>query len=184
MANFIQVNQRFEAEESRTHHYLSSQTSIPLRHILENNLLKPNLSTVIDMPYSGLDSMIDTDKMDDLALLYKLYIMVPAGLPCLRKALKASIARRGKEINAVSAVTDSADKLIDIVGDDDDAKGKGKSRPASGAQTLALALKWVQDVLDLKDKFDQVWKRSFRSDRDLESALNEVSMYTICLSKC
>ncbi|KZP23744.1 Cullin-domain-containing protein [Athelia psychrophila] len=169
------VDSRFDSEESRTHHYLSSQTSTPLRRILENNLLKPNLSTVIDMPNSGLDAMVDTDKMDDLARLYKLCIMIPTGSPCLRKALKASITRRGNEINTVSTVTDSADKPVDVVGDDDDGKGLGKAkpRPAGGAQTLALALKWVQDVLDLKDKFDQVWKRSFQSDRDLESALNE-----------
>lgn len=119
--------------------------------------------------------MVDANMMDDLARLYKLYIMVPAGLPCLRKALKASISRRGKEINTTSTVTDSADKPIDIVGDDDDEKGKGKPRPAGGAQTLALALKWVQDVLNLKDRFDQIWRKSFQSDRDLESALNEVS---------
>ena len=128
--------------------------------------------------------MIDTAKMDDLARLYRLYIMVPDGLPSLRRALKASIAHRGKEINTVSTVTDIADATIDIVGDDDDggAKGKGKVRTTGGAQTLALALKWVQDVLDLKDKFDQVWKRSFQSDRDLESALNEVFLNFDCLN--
>jgi cullin 3 len=178
----FQVESRFESEESRTHHYLSSHTSAPLRQILENNLLKPNLSTVISMPNSGLDIMIDTDKTDDLARLYRLFIMVPTGLLCLRKTLKDSIARRGKEINRASSGTEVGEEDVDVVGNDDDAvtkakgKGKGKARAVAGAQTMSLALKWVQDVLDLKDTFDNVWKRAFQSDRDLESALNEVCL--------
>jgi cullin 3 len=176
-----QAESRFESEESRTHHYLSSHTSPPLRQILENNLLKPNLSTVISMPNSGLDIMIDTDKTDDLARLYRLFAMVPTGLLCLRKTLKDSIARRGKEINRASSGTEVGEEDIDVVGNDDAAtkakgKGKGKARTVAGAQTMSLALKWVQDVLDLKDMFDNVWKRAFQSDRDLESALNEVCL--------
>lgn len=167
-----QVESRFESEESRTHHYLSPQTSLPLRKILERDLLTHNLSTIIDMPNSGLDIMIDTDKMDHLARLYRLFKMVPAGPPCLRKALKASISRRGKDINRSSSGGDGAEE-IDIV-ENEESKVKGKVRVA-GAQTLALALKWVQDVLDLKDMFDHVWRVAFGNDRDLESALNEVS---------
>jgi cullin 3 len=181
--NLFQVESRFESEESRTHHYLSSQTSAPLRQILDNNLLKPNLSTVINMPNSGLDIMIDTDKMDDLGRLYRLYTMVPTGLPCLRKTLKDSIARRGKEINRASVGTEVGDGDIDVVGNGDDRKGKGKGkvRAIAGAQTMSLALKWVQDVLDLKDKFDQIWRGSFQRDRDLESALNEVGSIHLIL---
>lgn len=128
------------------------------------------------MPNSGMDIMIDTDKMNDLARLYRLFIMVPTGLPCLRQTLKESIARRGKEINQASSGADIGDE-IDVVGNDDNdnkGKGKGKARTAGGAQTLSLALKWVQGVLDLKDRFDLVWKRAFQSNIDLDSALNEV----------
>ena len=118
--------------------------------------------------------MIDTDKMDNLARLYRLFGMVPAGPLCLRKALKASISRRGHDINRSSSGGDGAEE-IDIVGNENEGdKVKGKVR-AGGVQTLALALKWVEDVLDLKDKFDRVWREAFGSDRDLESALDEVS---------
>lgn len=41
-------------------------------------------------------------------------------------------------------------------------------------QTLTLALKWVQDVLDMKDHFDRIWSMSFQSDRELESGINGV----------
>lgn len=122
--------------------------------------------------------MIDMDKLDDLGRLYRLFIMVPSGVPCLKKALRESIIRRGKEINAtgLSAETDDP-PLDDEVETNDNGKGKGKARPPNAAaQTLSLALKWVQDVLDLKDKLDKIWTGSFQSDRELESGLNEVCL--------
>mgnify|MGYP002399863016 CR=1 FL=1 len=118
--------------------------------------------------------MIDNHKTEDLARLYRLYSRVSAGLPCLKRALRASIILRGKEINDASSgpIAGEAEG-----GDDqeDDApkkdKGKGKARSAVPSQA---AIKWVQDVLDLKDLFDGVWKNSFSSDRDIEATLNEV----------
>lgn len=82
------------------------------------------------MPNSGLDIMIDTDKMDHLARLYRLFGMVPAGPPCLRKALKASISRRGNDINRGG--DGSSEEIVDVVGNDE-SKGKGKARAGGGA---------------------------------------------------
>lgn len=121
--------------------------------------------------------MIDGDKLDDLSRLYRLFIMVPEGLPLLKKALRESVIRRGTEINASSTGTDITSQKAN---EDEDlsskAKGKGKARPPVTlvTQTLQIALKWVQDVLDLKDKFDIIWSRSFKENRDIEATLNEV----------
>ncbi|KAJ3518485.1 hypothetical protein NMY22_g13651 [Coprinellus aureogranulatus] len=166
------VEERYESEDSRIHHYLSVQTNNALKQILESTLLIPNLSTVISMPNSGLDMMIDMNKLDDLARLYRLYQPVSGGLSVLKKALRESITRRGKELNDASL--GSAGNDGDEDGEEDGAKrkdkGKAKARPVPGATP---AIKWVQDVLDLKDKFDSVWKDAFKSDRDIEAALNE-----------
>lgn len=170
------VEMRFEQEESRAHHFLSSKTAPPLRHILEENLLSPHLSIVIAMPNSGLDAMIDLDKLDDLARLYRLFAMVPAGVPTLKKALRESIIRRGREINSGSLSSDGVDEAIpdEEVEKSAKAKGKGKARAApANSQTLSLALKWVQDVLDLKDKFDQIWTCALQSDREIGASTNE-----------
>lgn len=175
--NVQQVESRFDSEEARTHHYLSAMTNAPLRQILEDHLLTPHLSAVIDMP-TGLDSMIDLEKLDDLSRLYKLFMMVPKGLPTLKKAIRTSIIRRGKEINLASVPNEGTDPPVD---EDPGGKGKGKakSRPNAGSQTLVLALKWVEDVLALKDRFDKVWSKAFRSDRELEGALNEVFVISL-----
>ncbi|KAH7884715.1 Cullin [Phlebopus sp. FC_14] len=169
---------RFDSERSRTHHYLYSQTGPPLRRILEQYLLTQNLSTIISMPNSGLDAMVDLDRVEDLNRLYRLFIMVSTGLPTLRRAIKDSILRRGKDITQLSVAIDNPGD-VDMEEDKLDAnagKGQGKSKGrAQGGinQTLAVALKWVQDVLDLKDKFDQLWKLAFESNREIESSLNE-----------
>ncbi|THH18864.1 hypothetical protein EUX98_g8886 [Antrodiella citrinella] len=166
------VESRFDSEEARTHHYLSPLTDAPLRQILENYLLTPHLSAIIDKPNSGLDSMIDLDKVDDLSRLYKLLSMVPKGLPTLRKSIRDSIIRRGKDLNLASVPGEANDPPAD---EDPGGKGKGKAkaRQSPANQTLSLALQWVQDVLNLKDKFDTIWSKAFRSDRELEGTLNE-----------
>lgn len=170
------VEARFDSEQARTDHYLYSQTGGPLRKILERHLLTHNLSAVISMPNSGLDVMVDLDKFDDLKRLYYLFSMVPSGMPTLRRSFKDSILRRGREINLASASLETGQDMDD--GDLNEAettkgKEKGQGRAATGPPTLALALKWVQNVLDLKDKFDCVWTRSFDSNREAESSLNE-----------
>lgn len=174
-----QAEARFQEEESRTHHILSTLTTLPLQRILEKNLVSPHLWTVVNMPNSGLDAMIDSDRLDDLARLYRLFTRVTAGLPCLRKSLRETVIRRGKEINDASTGLsgDGAESQEEEAAAEPSAKAKGKAKarpPNPASQTLALALKWVQDVLDLKDKFDTMWSKAFQSDRDLESGLNEV----------
>ncbi|KAF9791108.1 Cullin-domain-containing protein [Thelephora terrestris] len=151
------VDKRFIEEILRAQRYLTSQIAPLLQVILEETLLAPHLSAVIYMPNSGMDTMIDTDKVQSLNLMYKLFKRVDAGVPTIRSAFKDSIVRRGNEINMNA-----------------DAKGKGKAKQKmTGSQTLQQALKWVQDVLDLKDKFNRVWSEAFDSDRELETATVE-----------
>ena len=132
---------------------------------------------------SGLDTMIDLNQKDNLARLYRLFIMVPAGRTTLRRALKDSILRRGIEINRAYGDENSPDNVAIIP---DDPKGKGKAR--APAAPVDIASKWVEDVLSLKDKFDQYWRHCFESDREFETSCNEVRasvidwMITYCTS--
>jgi cullin 3 len=72
------------------------------------------------------------------------------------------------------------------------AKGKGKETyplmgqsegaPATGsgmsaAASAVAALRWVQDVLDLKDKFDRILKDGFSDDKGIQTAINEVGCW-------
>ncbi|TDL25857.1 Cullin-domain-containing protein [Rickenella mellea] len=177
------VESRFSSEENRAHHYLSSQTAAPLKKILEDTLLAPHLNTILSMPNSGLDAMIDEEKENDLARLYRLFIMIPTGLPALRKALKVSVQRRGQEINAAAVQeTEEAREQEHDADMDPKGKGKAKARPPR-VQAVDVATSWVQSVLTLKDKFDRLWRSSFASDRDVETSLNEAFSSFINLNK-
>lgn len=144
-----------------------------MKKILEDHLLSPHLSTILDMPNSGVDNMIDTDNTNALARLYRLFTMVPAGLPSLKRALKNTVLARGKDINEACDIGD--DEHDDEVDVDNKGKSKLKARPAkSSLQAVSVASKWVEDMLRLKDKMNGVWRNAFESDREIESALHEV----------
>jgi len=131
--------------------------------------------------------MVDTDNIEDLARLYRLFIMIPDGLPCIKRALKQSITRRGGEINRSSVGPETGENVVDVDGMEEggaNVKGKRKHRSQNAPHALSSALKWVQDVLDLKDKLDQLWKQSFQSNRELESAINEVCLLPARLCTC
>ncbi|KAF8638268.1 hypothetical protein AX17_002290 [Amanita inopinata Kibby_2008] len=167
-----QVEERYESEDSRAHHYLSSHTASPLRSILKDHLLTPHVQTVIALPNSGLDIMVDSSKTEDLGRLYRLYSQIPTGLTCIKRSLKESIAQRGKEINRLSLVVEEGqdDQIGGLNEDGDASKRKARAKIRS---TNSGAQKWVQDVLDLKDRFDSVWKNAWQSDRELGTTLNE-----------
>jgi cullin 3 len=129
------------------------------------------------MASSGLNAMIDLEKVDGLSRLYQLYSLVPEGVPSLRRSLKASIQKRGTELNEISMEGRGADDGGAEDEPDPAAKGKGKAKarsPNAGVHSLAPALRWVEDVMQLKDKFDHVWELSFKNNREIESGLNEV----------
>jgi cullin 3 len=128
------------------------------------------------MPGSGLDIMIDTDKVDVLSRLYRLYILVPKGLPTLKNALKESIARRGKVINDASSGPDASEVMEQV----EDPKGKGKARAKLQVNSVTPATEWVQKVLELKDQFDNIWEKAFQQNHVVEVAINEVRLSFCC----
>ncbi|KAG8996949.1 Cullin-3 [Tulasnella sp. JGI-2019a] len=174
------VEERFQSERSRTQYYLASQTEAPLLSTLENHLLTPHLETIIYMPSSSLDAMIDADKVTDLQRMYRLFITVLNGLPVLKKALKEIILRRGKEVNAVEAPGEGeAENDGEAEEPIEDAKGKGKKKAGPSTKTTAasrsveVALLWVQNVLDLKDRFEKLLKACFADDIAVQTTINE-----------
>ena len=149
------------------------------------------------MPGSGLVSMIDTDRVGDLQRMYVLFNRVPenVGRDALRMALRMDIEDRGKAINQaavdqpeagrsgaargpVSGNRGGDDRPGMDVDTEDDPKGKGKAKapiaPTVTGGTLASALRWVQDVLDLKDKFDRMLDQAFGGDKSVQTSINEV----------
>lgn len=183
-----QVERRLAEEADRTAHYLSSFTHPPLQDLLVDHLLTPHLQSILDMPGSGLVTMLDADRVQDLRRLYTLFLRVPdaLGKDALRLALRMDIEERGKAINEGATAEPEAGPSAAPVQDGEqnmemdgeaDPKGKGKARaapPANAATALSSALRWVQEVLELKDKFDRILDQAFGGDKAVQTSINEV----------
>ncbi|GEM06638.1 cullin 3 [Rhodotorula toruloides] len=178
--SFLQrINRRLEEESTRAQSYLNASTEPLLMSLLDNVLIEQHLSSVLEHPASGLSTLIQDSRTDDLKLLYTLFGRVGKGHPALQAGVSAWIVAIGKQINEGVSLAPEPETRAD------DAKGTGKAaeegegakkKPEAGgainAKTKA-ALAWVQNVLDLKDKFDTLLAKAFASDKAFEKSIND-----------
>lgn len=109
----------------------------------------------------------------DLSRMYKLFSRVPTGLPEMRAAISAHIKDLGKGVNAnVNSVFVSSSAPS--------GSGKGKEKETDKDKdeegkngNSQVALRWVQEVLDLKDKFDRILDQAVNKDKTFQTAFNE-----------
>jgi cullin 3 len=161
------VERRFVEEEARVAVYLSSATDRPLSKLLEKCLLSRHLSTILNMSGSGVVTMLDDDRVEDLARMYRLFWRVPEGADVMKAGLRLYIGTRGKEINEQVA---AAAKGTTQAKEEDGGDVKSSVVTTPPAQ---VALKWVEDVLTFKNKFDHIWRVSFEDDKGCETSINE-----------
>ena len=143
---------------------------------MEKNFLAKHLTTVIDMPGSGLVTMLDEDRKDDLGRMYTLFNKVSEGPQTLRLGLKSYIAAKGKLIN--DAVTSQTVPQAPSTDGPDEAasSAKGKAKAAdtdASTPAAATAIRWVEDVLEFKNKFDSILEIAFARDTGCETSINE-----------
>lgn len=176
------MEKRLAEESDRTAHYLSTLTHTQLQELLVAELLTPHLDAILHMPGSGLVTMVDHDRTSDLSRMYNLFLRVPSelGKDALRFALRADVEDRGKAINDSANEPEPGPSAGADQDMDGDVKGKGKAKPTSTpSAALSSALRWVQDVLDLKDKFDKILDDAFGGDKSVQTSIN-----LVCLLSC
>ncbi|SPO29549.1 related to Cullin-3 [Ustilago trichophora] len=171
------VARRLQEEADRVSVYLKPETQKPLQNLLEKNFLAKHLTTIIDMPGSGLVTMLDEDRKEDLGRMYTLFNKVTEGPQTLRLGLKSYIAAKGKLINdAVTSQTAQQHAPSTDGPDEGPSSAKGKARAAdadASTPQAATAIRWVEDVLDFKNKFDSILDTAFVKDTGCETSINE-----------
>ncbi|GBB95576.1 hypothetical protein RclHR1_02570010 [Rhizophagus clarus] len=159
------VEKRLNEEEQRVRHYLSQTTEPKIRNIVEEELISKHLKTVIEMENSGLIPMLRNEKMDDLGRMYKLFGRVLKGHDEMKSAISDYIRELGKAINETVTSNTTAE---------------GSNAASGDKQTGAtVAVKWVQEVLDLKDKFDKVQNLALSNDKSFQTSFNEAFEFFI-----
>uniref|UniRef100_A0AAQ6A7R2 Cullin family profile domain-containing protein n=1 Tax=Amphiprion ocellaris TaxID=80972 RepID=A0AAQ6A7R2_AMPOC len=130
------VSRRLEEENDRIVSYLDQSTQKPLISCVEKQLLGEHMTAILQ---KGLSTLLDENRVTELALLYQLFSKVKGGLPTLLQFWRDYIKSFGGEI----VCTPEKDKDM------------------------------VQELLDFKDKMDNVAQTCFARNESFINAMKE-----------
>jgi hypothetical protein len=166
------AKRRIDEEHDRCRSTLSESTTPKIQRVVEDELIRHKMKGLIEMD-SGVQYMVDNDKLQELGLVFDLEARVDPRKPELTAAMQKIIMEMGTNINnsAIAASTAPAVPSADQAGD----KSKTASSAAKINQQTVAALKWVEDILALKDRFDGIWAKAFEQDQTLLIALNRTT---------
>ncbi|KAK8088174.1 Cullin family protein [Apiospora hydei] len=170
-ATWLRHTQRRLDEESDRCATTISLMSLPrILAVVEQELISKHLEEFMNLDGSGVRAMIDNDRVEDLKLLYQLVSRIDPNKTALKSALSTRIIELGREIEKVLAETD-----FTIIADGGSATNgdKSKNKRNTSAQLTAAAVKWVDDVLTLKVRFDRLLSVCFADDLTLQTALTK-----------
>ncbi|OTA97489.1 hypothetical protein M434DRAFT_391946 [Hypoxylon sp. CO27-5] len=172
---WLRYTQRRLAEEAeRCQTTVSLLTLHKITQVIEEELIIKHMEEFFSIESSGIKAMIDNDRTEDLSILYQLVSRVDPKKAALRKALSERVFELGREIEQVLKNTDFS--IAQQVDTGEATEGADKSKPKTlnaAAQQTAAAIKWVDDVLNLKDKFDRLWSTCLGEDLILQTALTK-----------
>ncbi|OCT46399.1 Cullin-3-B [Cladophialophora carrionii] len=163
------ARKRISEEQERCQQTISKITEQKIKSVVEKELISANIKDVINMEGTGVQNMLDNDKIQDLANVYELLSRVDPRKGALRDVIKRRVIELGTDIN----------KSANVMGDGPGPKapqkagadGKGIQQEKALSQQTQAAISWVEQVLALKAKFDRLWIEAFERDSVLEKAL-------------
>ena len=161
------ARRRIYEEDERCKQTLLESTGPKIQKVVEDELIKNRIHELVEME-SGVRFMIDNYMLDELHLIYDLNTRVDDKKVEITRAIQQRIVEMGSDINKDAIAASQAPAVAPAV----DAADKGKAplpEKNLNVQTVA-AIKWVEDVLVLKDKFDKIWQTSFSCDPLLQQA--------------
>ena len=162
------ARRRVSEEQDRCRSTLSIVTQPKIKAVVEDELIRKHLRDVIELPNSGVKYMLDNDRLAELEMMYDLSARVDPKKQELRKALQNQIVNLGMEVNRTAV---SSPKEPAAENDKGDASEKPAIDKPINQQTVS-AIKWVDDVLALKGKYDHILQISFQADQGLETAFS------------
>lgn len=164
------TQRRLNEEVDRCGTTIELETLPKVSQVIEKQLITGRLADFLALEGSGLRWMVDNDKMDDLAILYRLISRVDEKKSSLRDLLQKRVVELGLEIEKVLLNTD----FSGTQGEGEEGGDAEKTKTLNpAAQQTAAAIKWVDDVLRLKDKFDTLLSQCFQDDLVIQSALTK-----------
>ena len=144
-----------------------------IRTVVEAILIKKNLREVIAFENSGVKYMLDNGRLSELEMMYDLSARVDPKKEELKKAVQSRIVELGMEVNSTASAATQTQTAKNSREEGEKVDGEEKAsaeKPLS--QQTAAAVKWVDDVLRLKEVYDNVLDVAFQSDQGLQTAFS------------
>lgn len=148
------VEQRLREEEERVAFYLAPETSSRVKSVVDHEMIAAHMDTVIAMD-SGLASMLVNDRYTDLAKMFRVFLRVDSEATRFNEALAAQVVLVGSQINSAVSEDSAADKGAEKV------------------TATALALRWVEEVLELRSKYDKLLQEAFGLDTTIRNTITK-----------
>ncbi|KAI4605051.1 hypothetical protein J4E80_010734 [Alternaria sp. BMP 0032] len=161
------ARRRIYEEDERCKQTLLDTTGPKIQKVVEEEMIKFRIHELVEME-SGVRFMIDNHRLEELNLIYDLNRRVDDKKIQTTRAIQQRIVEMGSDINK-DAIAASLAPAVAPAADAAD-KGKGAAQEKSLNQQTVAAIKWVEDVLALKDRFDKIWRESFECDPLLQQA--------------
>lgn len=147
------VEQRINEEAERAKHYLDEYTEELIVQVVEKELITNHMKTIVEMENSGVVHMLKNQKTEDLARMFRLFNRVQDGLRTVVECVSQYLREQGKS----------------LVTEEDGGKGD--------------ALSFVQNLLDLKDRFDHFLHHSFNGERQFKQMIASDFEYFLNLNR-
>jgi cullin 1 len=96
----IKTERAIKDEAERVHHYLNAETEHKLLRVLEDVLLKEHETALITREGSGVLSMLENDRNEDLARVFRLFDRVKEGIQPVADIFQAHVTKLGMNIIA------------------------------------------------------------------------------------
>jgi len=90
------VEARINEEAERAKHYLDESTENRIVEVVEEELIKKHMKTIVEMENSGVVHMLKNQKTEDLACMYKLFSRVTDGLKTVSDCVSHYLKEQGK----------------------------------------------------------------------------------------
>lgn len=165
------ARKRLREEDERCQQTLAVQTDSKIKSVVDKELIGAHIRDVINMEGTGVKHMLDNDRMEDLSNVFDLNSRVDSRKAALKDAVQKRIIALGGEINNSNHSTpifSPAQSALDQAGKEE---GEKTASEQNVNQQTASAIKWVDEVLKLKAKYDRIWEDAFKKDSNMEKAL-------------
>ena len=160
------VQERIMEEQERAKHYLDPSSEVKIVEVVEEELIKKHMRTIVDMENSGVVHMLVNQKTEDLSCMYLLFKRVDDGHKTMADCLSRHLRAKGKGLV--------------MQGQEDGQPGVSGGGGASGAIN---AINYIQSLLDLKDRYDNFLATSFANDKFFKQVISGDFEFFLNLNK-